>query len=259
MSPKRLTLFESLRREVTINMGELTPRLRMLCPTRWTVRHSSIGSILKNYSIIQSALDEISKGHDDYAAKASGMVSKMDNFDIFSAAEQVSINIQVKDITIQEAVHGAQLLKTHLGSMRNETKFDSFYSEVISDSADLTEEPILPRQRKRPRRLDDGATPHRYETPKDRHCHMYLEVTELTAGEVERRFIQKDLGIVNEVEVILIEFANDNTEKGISPELEMYLKDDFELEQLKIQLSMLLQMWSGPNVSQTHQREFLTS
>ena len=34
MSPKRLTLFESFRREVTINSGELTPHLRMLCTTR---------------------------------------------------------------------------------------------------------------------------------------------------------------------------------------------------------------------------------
>ena len=58
MSPKRLTLFESLRKEVTINSGELTPCPRMLCPTRWTVRHSSLSSILKNYSTIQSALDE---------------------------------------------------------------------------------------------------------------------------------------------------------------------------------------------------------
>ena len=83
MSPKRLTLFESLRKEVTVNTGELTPHLRMLCPTRWTVRHSSISSILKNYSTVQSALDEISKGHDEYAAKANGMASKMDNFDTF--------------------------------------------------------------------------------------------------------------------------------------------------------------------------------
>jgi len=43
------------------------------------------------------------QGHDDYAAKASGMASKVNNFDIFfglklahlifSAAEQVSVNI----------------------------------------------------------------------------------------------------------------------------------------------------------------------
>jgi len=249
MSPKRLTLFENLRKEVTINSGELTPRLRMLCPTRWTVRHSSISSILKNYDTIQSALDEISKGHDEYAAKANGMASKMDNFDtlfglklaylIFSAAEQVSINIQAKDITVQEAVRGAQLLIRHLSSMRNEAKFDSFYSEVIRKSVDLTAEPTLPRQRKRPRRLDDGASSHTYEMPKDRHRHMYFEAIELTAGEVERRFIQKDLGIVNEIESILMKFANGNTEEGISPDLEMYLKNDFALENLKTQLSML--------------------
>ena len=68
---------------------------------------------------------------------------------------------------------------------------------------------------------------------------MYFEVTELTAGEVEKRFIQKDLGIVNEIESALIEYANGNTEKCISPDLEMYLKNDFELAWLKIQLSML--------------------
>ena len=42
---------------------------------------------------------------------------------IISAAEQVSINIQAKDITVQEAVRGAQLFTTHLSSMRNEAKF----------------------------------------------------------------------------------------------------------------------------------------
>ena len=235
MSPKRLTLLESFRREVTINSGELTPRLRMLCPTRWNGRHSSISNILKNYSTIQSTLDEISKGHDEYATKANGMASKMDNFDtffglklaylIFSAAEQVSINIQAKDITVQEAVRGARLLIT--------------YGEVIRESINLTAEPTLPRQRKQPRRLDDGASSLRYETPKDRHRHLYFEVTELTAGQVKRRFIQKDLAIVNEIESIRIEFANGNTAKTISPDLEMYLKNDFALERLKTQLSML--------------------
>ena len=63
------------------------------------------------------------------------MVSKMDDFDkffglklaylIFSAAEQLSINIQAKDITVQEVVHGVQLLITYLQSMRNEMKFHS--------------------------------------------------------------------------------------------------------------------------------------
>ena len=175
MSPKRLTLFDSLRKEVSINTGELTPHLRMLCPTRWTVRHASIASILRNYGVIQSALEEIRQGHDEYAAKASGMASKMDEFDtffglklaylIFSAAEQLSINIQAKDITVQEAVRGAQLLIKHLRSIRNESKFDNFYNELIRDCEGLTAEPTLPRQRKRPKRFEDGVSPHTYSTP----------------------------------------------------------------------------------------------
>jgi len=60
-------------------------------------------------------------------------------------------------------------------------------------------------------------------------------VIEVTAGEVERWFIQKD-----DIESTLIEFANGNTNKSISADLESYLKDDFELERPKIQLSMLL-------------------
>jgi len=35
ISPKRLSLFDSLRKEITLNTGEITPNLRMLCPTRW--------------------------------------------------------------------------------------------------------------------------------------------------------------------------------------------------------------------------------
>jgi len=114
-----LTLFNSLRKEISINTGELTPLSRMLCPTYWSVRHASIIIIL-SYSIIQSSLEEIRQGHNKYAAKASRMVSKMDDFNIFwlqtclPFAEQLSINIQTKDITVQEAVHGVQLLITYL-------------------------------------------------------------------------------------------------------------------------------------------------
>lgn len=40
-SPKRHTLFERLRKEVTICTNQQSPKLRMICPTRWTVRHAS--------------------------------------------------------------------------------------------------------------------------------------------------------------------------------------------------------------------------
>ena len=80
-SPKRLQLFESLRKNITISGSESdlpSPSLRTLCPTRWTVRHSAIDSILKNYKTLISALEVIQQGHDEYAAKGKGLLLKLD-------------------------------------------------------------------------------------------------------------------------------------------------------------------------------------
>ena len=55
-SPKRLNLFESIRKNVTLSESEsgLSPSLRPLCPMRWIVCHSAINSILNNYQNIMS-------------------------------------------------------------------------------------------------------------------------------------------------------------------------------------------------------------
>ena len=166
----------------------------------------SISSILKNYEVLQSALDEIKSGNDEYAAKGSGLLLSMEKFDtffglklsylIFSAAEQLSINLQAKDATVQEALHGADLLYSHLNSLRTEEKFNMFYDQVLQESATFTDEPTLPRTRKPPRRIDDGASPHVYRSPRDMHRHAYFEAIELAANEVKRRFDQADFAII---------------------------------------------------------------
>ena len=45
-SPKRMTLFDTIRSEVSMNTEVSSPTLRNLCPTRWTVRNGSISSVL---------------------------------------------------------------------------------------------------------------------------------------------------------------------------------------------------------------------
>ena len=67
-------LFESVRKSVHVTLSEsesvsLSPSLRPLCPTRWTVRHSAIDSILKKYQNLMSLVETIQQGHDEYAAK----------------------------------------------------------------------------------------------------------------------------------------------------------------------------------------------
>ena len=103
-SPKRLFAFDSLRKDAAIRSGESTSALRTLCPTRWTVRHGAINSILMNYETLLKTLDSVAEGCDEYAAKAHGLYVKMESFEtyfglklahkIFAAAEQFSVNLQ---------------------------------------------------------------------------------------------------------------------------------------------------------------------
>jgi len=82
-SPKRQALFECLRKDVAVQTGgeTLAPSLRMLCPTRWTIRGGSIESVKHNYEVLQEALYEIRECHDKYAAKAQGILTRMKSFD----------------------------------------------------------------------------------------------------------------------------------------------------------------------------------
>jgi hypothetical protein len=251
-SPKRSSLFDSLRREVALNSVSetpLTPTLRTLCPTRWTVRHSAIYSILLNYEVLQRALDDIQTGNDEYASKASGLLSKMENFDtffslklaylIYSAAEKFSTNLQAVSITVQEASCGAQLLSQYLKSLRTEEKFEVFYDHVLKESSSLTEEPILPRPRKLPKRFNDGGSAHQYPGAKDKYRHAYFEALELGAGEVDKRFNQQDFLLIKEIEGLLIKSANGETVQPLSDTLLKYFDNDIDPTQLTFQLAMI--------------------
>ena len=87
-----------------------------------------------------------------------------------------------------------------------------------------------------------------YLTPKDRFRHKYFETLELhvAVGEIERRFNQEDIGVINSLESFLIDNANDNS-TSMPDNLETYLKDTgFDLERLKS---------AGANASQCNQEE----
>ena len=248
-SPKRLNLFESVRKEITLSDGESALSPRTLCPTRWTVRHSAIDSILKNYQALMSSLQVIQQGHDEYAAKGKGLLSQMESFDtffslklaylIYSAAEQLSTNLQAKDTTIAEGSRGALLLRSHYTSLWSETAFNTFYHDVLESSSGLTDEPVLPRYRRIPRRIDEGALPHHYMSPKDRYRQAYFEVLDYASGEIEKRFDQSDLAIVCEVESLLIGSANSEDVSEIPEVVFRYFQEKIDLTRLRIQLLML--------------------
>ncbi len=160
------------------------------------------------------------------------------SFVVFSAAEQLSINLQAKDTTVGEGLKGAHLLQAHVSILRSDSKFSAFYEDVLQSSQELTDEPVLPRYRKIPKRLDDGSQPHRFTSPEERYRHAYFEVLEQACGEIERRFDQSDLSVVQKIESFLIESANG--QHTLCPELHQILeKDHIDIDQLYFQIAML--------------------
>ncbi len=110
---------------------------------------------------------------------------------------------------------------------------------VVIASEGLTDEPVLPRYRKAPRRLDGGAQPHRYSCPKDRYRHAYFEVLELASGEVDKRFDQSDLGVIQEIESLLLGAANGKDIPEIPKQVTEFFEKKVDPARLRIQLLML--------------------
>ncbi len=190
-------------------------RLRPLCPTRWTVRTDAIGAILSNYSTLCTVQEEVnSTGRDEYAMKAGGMLRMLETFAtffglklcfmVFSSTEQLSCTLQSKDTTIQEAKGAAMLAESHLRRQRSDDAFDKFYAWIVSEAQDLTEEQVLPRRRRIPRRTVEESDCHDHETPKEYFRQRYFEVLDVISNEISRRFDQGDLSLVAEIEQTIL-------------------------------------------------------
>ena len=162
-------------------------------------------------------------------------------FRIFSAAEQLSVNLQAKDMTVAEGSKGAELLQRHYKSQWSLESFGNLYDQVLRSANGITEEPVLPQFRKRPRRLEDGSTPHRYSSAEDMHRQAFFEFLDLVADEVERRFDQADLCVVRELESLLISVANGDGKGAvqIGRSVVEYLQEHVDINRLQTQLVML--------------------
>ena len=56
--------------------------IKPLCPTRWTARTTAIEAVLKDYSILMDAMEEINHStHNEYGLKAKGILTAMEKFD----------------------------------------------------------------------------------------------------------------------------------------------------------------------------------
>ena len=67
----------------------------------------------------------------------------------------------------------------------------------------------------------------------------YYEALDLVSEEVSRRFQQEDLILIEEIELLMLNTANGNSLVGIPDSIANFLKDNFDLDRLKVQLNMI--------------------
>ena len=201
LSPKRSHLFNEKLAQSDCSGVSIKP----LCQTRWTARTGAIEAVLKDYSILMDAMEDINLStHDEYGLKAKGILTAMEKFDtlfvlklghlLFGAAEEVSKCLQGKDTSLQEALSAVNLASGFYRRQRTDEAFGLFYDGVVQNAEDLTVgSPRLPRYRRAPARIDDGTSPHRFASPRDYYRSLYFQACDLLLRELEDRFDQKEL------------------------------------------------------------------
>ena len=80
--------------------------------------------------MLLTALEQIQLGHGEYAARASSLLTQMRSFEIYFALKLTIVYQFTVDLTVQEALNGSGLLRTHLQTLRNDGHFDRFYESL---------------------------------------------------------------------------------------------------------------------------------
>ncbi len=212
-SPRREGVFQLIKSQTPSN----SPGVRVLCPTRWTVRAEALASIITNFDCLQRTWEEAVELVNDTETKARirGVAAVMNSFDflfgcllgetILRHSDNLSSTLQHKTLSAAEGQYIAQMAVATLKSVRNEESFDLFWQKVNSRASQLdVGEPQLPRRRRLPRRLDDGLSAAEFhDSPKIFYRQQYFEAIDLIVNCVDDRFKQDGYRVYQSLESLL--------------------------------------------------------
>lgn len=125
-SPKRLACFESLQ-------ADNSTTLRPLCPTRWTMRVSSVETLLDNYESLLELLSQVAdECRTEVGTKADGFLTQLQSFDtyfgfkllvhIFSRCETVATQLQSSSLSLAECQSHVNELRKTWTKQRSDSK-----------------------------------------------------------------------------------------------------------------------------------------
>ena len=248
-SPRREAIFQVVKQD----MPGTSSGIRVLCPTRWTVKADALASIMSNFEALQITWEEAVDVVSDTEVKARirGVSAVMSTFDylygnvlgemLLKHADNLSSTLQHKTISAAEGQQVAQMTVQTLRSLRNEASFDLFWLKVNKIASDFgVGEPQLPRRRRVPRRYDDGQSEGDFHAEaKSLYRQQYFEAIDLIVTCIEYRFNQPGYKTYQSLQSLLLKACRlEECESDLQTVCQFY-KDDFDQNLLRTQLQTL--------------------
>ena len=248
LSPRRGTIFQRLKDE----LAPLDPGIRVLCPTRWTVKAEALKSIVDNFEVLQHLWEESLEyvKESEMRARILGVSDRMMKFDFFfgailgetvlSHSDNLSRTLQKGDISASEGQGVAEMTVTCLKTLLTDDNFALFWSKVTKKATQLNiDEPALPRKRKRTVRYESGnAAPEFHTSVEGYYRQAYFEVLDVICSTIEDRFRQPGYQLYSNLEQLLLKAV---CKENYSSEFDFVTKfygPDLNVHALEMQLQI---------------------
>lgn len=252
-SPQRDTKLEKIRQAAT-NDGEMpTAGIRVLCPTRWTVKADTMDRILSNYESLQELWDWSLDNIKDAKMKARirGVQSHMLQFEFYYGltlgecllrhADYLSATLQRKEMSAAEGKAIAMKTVKTLTKMRSEDSFCLFWNNVNKQAQKSSvERPKLPRKRKVPARFEDGDAEAEFVSTVESHYRQiyYAAIDHMTCA-ITDRYDSQDFHTYLQSEQLLLKCVKGSTYETEFQTVTNFYGDDFHPKDLNSQLQAL--------------------
>ena len=247
-SPQRDTMLK----EFCYETSNPNKTVHDFCPTRWTVRGETLGSVINNFNELMDLWDwslEILKDR-EMKARINGVKAIMPKFSFFFSCalgeiilrqtDNLSRSLQATESSAVEGQNLAQIVVNTLRNNQSDENFDMFWETTLSRKEILNiEDPILPRKRKMPARYNEGDNHSFPESPKVHYRKIYFEVYDFVINAIESRFNQNDYVLYRNIQELLLKSAkNQSIEKEFN-DVSSFYAGDLSSYNLKTQLKLL--------------------
>ena len=248
-SPHRESILKRLKGEIASD----SPGVRLLCPTRWTVKADALKSVLDNYSVLQGLLEEAAYVKDtDMKARIWGVSAQMNTFNflfglilgemLLRHSDNLSRTLQDTTMSAVDGQAVAAMTLASLAKLRNEDCFALLWEKVdtLRKKLGVSGEAALPRKRKIPKRFDDGNAPHEFSNcTQDFYRRQYLESIDLLINAIQQRFDQDGYKIHSRLENMLLHAVNGLDFEDDLHFVSQFYGSDFHVDTLRCHLQLL--------------------